>query len=101
VQWPNCPELHDCRSEASTGGIYEKYNCTGAGRPGGGGEYGVQQGFGWTNGVSLSLLTRSARLPAVLVYLYDTRYPDLTSACPSSFGPSGFLLGLIVFLLVT
>ena len=31
-----------CRSEESSGNIYEKYNCTGAGRPGGGGEYDVQ-----------------------------------------------------------
>ena len=32
----------DCRSEERSGNIYEKYNCTGAGRPGGGGEYDVQ-----------------------------------------------------------
>ena len=30
------------RSEERSGNIYEKYNCTGAGRPGGGGEYDVQ-----------------------------------------------------------
>jgi len=53
------------RSEERSGNIYEKYNCTGAGRPGGGGEYDVQEGFGWTNGVALSLLAR---------------YPDLKSS---------------------
>ena len=37
----------DCRSEESSGNIYEKYNCTGAGRPGGGGEYDVQVIFNW------------------------------------------------------
>ena len=35
-------ELLTCRSEERSGNIYEKYNCTGAGRPGGGGEYDVQ-----------------------------------------------------------
>ena len=33
------------RSEERSGNIYEKYNCTGAGRPGGGGEYDVQVGL--------------------------------------------------------
>ena len=38
------PSLLACerRSEERSGNIYEKYNCTGAGRPGGGGEYDVQ-----------------------------------------------------------
>merc|ERR1712008_369322 len=53
------------RSEEDSGNIYEKYNCSGSGRPGGGGEYGVQEGFGWTNGVALSLLSR---------------YPDMSSS---------------------
>jgi len=53
------------RSEEDSGNIYEKYNCSRAGRPGGGGEYGVQEGFGWTNGVALSLLSR---------------YPDMNSS---------------------
>ena len=35
-------ELLTCRSEERSGNIFEKYNCTGAGRPGGGGEYDVQ-----------------------------------------------------------
>jgi len=53
------------RSELESGIFYEKYNCTGTGRPGGGGEYTVQEGFGWTNGVALSLLAK---------------YPDLASS---------------------
>jgi len=69
------------RSEESSGNIYEKYNCTGAGRPGGGGEYDVQEGFGWTNGVALSLLAR---------------YPDLKSS--SSSLVSSTLILLLVLL---
>ena len=44
-----------------TGAIFEKYNCDGA--EGEGGEYDVQEGFGWTNGVTMSLL---AKYPHVL-----------------------------------
>jgi len=49
-----------------TGHIYEKYNCSGGG--GGGGEYETQKGFGWTNGVTMSLLHR---------------YPDMSSSAIS------------------
>lgn len=37
--------------------MYEKYNCN-DGTPGSGGEYIVQDGFGWTNGVILVLLDK-------------------------------------------
>ncbi|XP_038635516.1 trehalase isoform X4 [Scyliorhinus canicula] len=36
--------------------MFEKYDVSGDGKPGGGGEYDVQVGFGWTNGVALELL---------------------------------------------
>lgn len=36
--------------------MFEKYDVHGDGKPGGGGEYEVQLGFGWTNGVALQLL---------------------------------------------
>merc|ERR1712192_23812 len=72
------------RSEESSGNIYEKYNCTGAGRPGGGGEYDVQEGFGWTNGVALSLLAR---------------YPDLKSS--SAYPVPSTLLLLLVLLSIS
>ncbi|XP_067910253.1 trehalase isoform X2 [Heterodontus francisci] len=36
--------------------MFEKYDVSGDGKPGGGGEYDVQVGFGWTNGVALQLL---------------------------------------------
>ena len=35
---------------------FSQYNCTGSGVPGGGGEYIIQSGFGWTNGVALDLI---------------------------------------------
>ncbi|HET9107432.1 MAG TPA: alpha,alpha-trehalase TreF [Steroidobacteraceae bacterium] len=47
-----------------TGEMYEKYDVE-HDLPGGGGEYPVQDGFGWTNGVTRALLQR---------------YPDLRSA---------------------
>jgi len=41
-----------------SGRLLEKYNVEEIGASAGGGEYAVQQGFGWTNGVLLSLLDR-------------------------------------------
>ncbi|GAB5577138.1 LOW QUALITY PROTEIN: trehalase [Prionailurus iriomotensis] len=38
--------------------MYEKYDISNGGQPGGGGEYEVQEGFGWTSGVVLMLLDR-------------------------------------------
>ena len=40
-----------------TGRLLEKYDVT-ADRPGGGGEYATQDGFGWTNGVYVALQKR-------------------------------------------
>jgi alpha,alpha-trehalase len=39
-----------------SGYMFEKYNAFAPGETGGGGEYQPQQGFGWTNGVTLFLL---------------------------------------------
>ena len=39
------------------GHMYEKYNCEDMSKAGGGGEYEVQLGFGWTNGMLLDLMT--------------------------------------------
>uniref|UniRef100_A0A8C2F2H5 Trehalase n=1 Tax=Cyprinus carpio TaxID=7962 RepID=A0A8C2F2H5_CYPCA len=38
--------------------MFEKYDVNGDGKPGGGGEYEVQLGFGWTNGAALQLLNQ-------------------------------------------
>ena len=43
--------------ESMPNAMFEKYDVTVVGLPGGGGEYDVQLGFGWTNGVILELLT--------------------------------------------
>lgn len=41
-----------------TGVMYEKYDATVFGGHGGGGEYEIQEGFGWTNGVIMELLRK-------------------------------------------
>ncbi|KAG9293846.1 hypothetical protein G9A89_019184 [Geosiphon pyriformis] len=41
-----------------SGHIFEKYNSTNVTTPGGGGEYVVQTGFGWTNGVFLWMISK-------------------------------------------
>jgi alpha,alpha-trehalase len=43
------------RTYAATGKMTEKYDVTDMSRRAGGGEYPTQDGFGWTNGVSLAL----------------------------------------------
>ncbi|KAL1497107.1 hypothetical protein ABEB36_008119 [Hypothenemus hampei] len=40
----------------NSGAMYEKYDAITPGQYGGGGEYEVQLGFGWSNGVALSLI---------------------------------------------
>ena len=41
------------------GDMFEKYDVDYKGIPGGGGEYDVQLGFGWTNGVVLQLVMKA------------------------------------------
>lgn len=41
-----------------TGTLMEKYDVEHPGRLGGGGEYPLQEGFGWTNGVQIALMKR-------------------------------------------
>ncbi|MBT0667962.1 alpha,alpha-trehalase TreF [Novosphingobium profundi] len=50
---------------ACTGRMVEKYDVD-AGKAGGGGEYPVQDGFGWTNGVTRALLDRAGMEEAVV-----------------------------------
>ena len=40
----------------ATGKLVEKYDVIATDRPGGGGEYPTQDGFGWTNGVTRKLM---------------------------------------------
>lgn len=44
------------RVYGETGKLVEKYDVVATGRPGGGGEYPLQDGFGWTNGVMRKLM---------------------------------------------
>jgi alpha,alpha-trehalase len=67
-----------CRFMASVEGVYrsagklvEKYDVVNIGRGGGGGEYPLQDGFGWTNGVMRHLLTLYPKFA-------DVKYSD----CP-------------------
>lgn len=46
---------------AKSGKLVEKYDVTAGGRAGGGGEYPLQDGFGWTNGVLAALLDEDKR----------------------------------------
>lgn len=55
-----------------TGKLVEKYDVVATGRSGGGGEYPLQDGFGWTNGVMRKLIT---------LYPRDAAYSTLAQ-CP-------------------
>lgn len=52
------------RHFAATGTLVEKYDVE-RGSAGGGGEYAVQDGFGWTNGVTASLLDEQINSPSL------------------------------------
>jgi alpha,alpha-trehalase len=54
--------------------LVEKYDVVNIGHSGGGGEYPLQDGFGWTNGVMRKLTA---------LYLADADYTDARQ-CPSS-----------------
>ena len=60
------------RAYRQTGKLVEKYDVITPERPGGGGEYPLQDGFGWTNGVLRKLMA---------LYPKDVGYLD-TSQCP-------------------
>ncbi|XP_054853686.1 trehalase isoform X2 [Eublepharis macularius] len=65
--------------------MFEKYDVEGDGSPGAGGEYAVQEGFGWTNGVALQLLD-----------LYGNRLTAAASSLPRCWAWVGAFL--VVFL---
>jgi len=46
-----------------TGKMMEKYNVIDINKPGGGGEYDAQDGFGWTNGVFLKMYNEQTKKP--------------------------------------
>jgi len=51
TRWTNL----NCKVYFETGKMMEKYDVVDTERPGGGGEYEAQDGFGWTNGVFLKM----------------------------------------------
>jgi alpha,alpha-trehalase len=61
------------RAYQRSGKLVEKYDVISPDRPGRGGEYPLQDGFGWTNGVMMKLMA---------LYPKDTAYSDVSS-CPS------------------
>jgi len=54
------------KAYAEHGFLYEKYDSRHQGAIGGGGEYSVQTGFGWTNGVALIILEKYPNMDASL-----------------------------------
>ena len=60
-----------------SGKLVEKYNVVVTGRSGGGGEYPLQDGFGWTNGVMRELM---ARYPTDAAYTSAGECPNLAPA---------------------
>lgn len=56
LKWANRWVRSNYIAYVETDGMYEKYIATEFGAIGGGGEYVVQKGFGWTNGVILDFL---------------------------------------------
>ncbi|XP_035299513.1 trehalase isoform X2 [Cricetulus griseus] len=72
---------------SQTSAMYEKYDISNGGHPGGGGEYEVQEGFGWTNGLALVLL--------------DHYGDQLTSGTQlASLGPHCLVAALLISLLL-
>jgi alpha,alpha-trehalase len=58
LSWINSNFLGWCQNHT----MFEKYNALIPGQRGDGGEYEPQEGFGWSNGVLLSLITRYAHI---------------------------------------
>ncbi|CAG0924669.1 unnamed protein product [Notodromas monacha] len=72
------------------GAMYEKYDATAVGQPGGGGEYVVQKGFGWTNGAILDMILRtngSLRLSPITNALEQKMQPSIYNESPSTLSP--------------
>ncbi|KAF2885006.1 hypothetical protein ILUMI_21180 [Ignelater luminosus] len=82
--------------------MYEKYDATVSGGHGGGGEYEVQFGFGWSNGVIMAMLDRfgdSLRLDDAPPKEYAEARHSAVVGAPSTFGQVATgLLALIVSL---
>uniref|UniRef100_A0A146LQW6 Trehalase n=1 Tax=Lygus hesperus TaxID=30085 RepID=A0A146LQW6_LYGHE len=70
----------------STAAMFEKYDATVVGGHGGGGEYEVQFGFGWSNGVIMELLAKYGdRLSVSKIFKLDTFVSTPSSIQKASF----------------
>lgn len=67
------------RSYCESGKLVEKYDVMTA-RPGGGGEYPTQDGFGWTNGVTMALIRRYPEFAAYGEVRPHTGAPETCTA---------------------
>lgn len=67
---PGHPKFPD--NEHREGYLFEKYDSAGIGKVGGGGEYSVQTGFGWTNGIVLHFID---------LFKDDLKLPQDVSRC--------------------
>lgn len=99
---------------ALTGGyLYEKYHAEQLGRPGVGGEYLVQEGFGWTNGVVFKMiemfskelfvspeLSKSCKKQTAQQFLYDAEAVDQQALPSYIYWYSAVLAIMAVFMLV-
>jgi len=81
-------------------GMYEKYDATVVGGHGGGGEYEVQLGFGWTNGVIMELLEKYGERLTVRSH-FENELPLMTAGAPMAVSMIGQVLTGILALLVT
>lgn len=75
------------REYCASGRMLEKYDVEEA-KPGGGGEYPLQDGFGWTNGVTAALSASTTRRPAGRGTGRATKPPSAFGVCPAG-GPAG------------
>lgn len=73
-----------------TGLMVEKYDATKAGLAGGGGEYTVQQGFGWTNGVMFKFLDSYGWTPSAGAPLPAADTAFACAACSGRFHFTSF-----------
>ncbi|PSN49112.1 Trehalase [Blattella germanica] len=84
-----------------TSAMYEKYDATVPGGHGGGGEYEVQLGFGWSNGVILELLDRYSDKLTLKDSFSEEAVPLENVAAATSLSSVGQVVTTILVLLGT
>ncbi|XP_064093188.1 trehalase-like [Macrobrachium nipponense] len=74
-------------TQSTPNAMFEKYSVERLGLPGGGGEYDVQLGFGWSNGVAMRLLT-----------IFRDRLTATTGGSITVQPPSLLVVGVVTYL---